>query len=134
MLRRINEGAMLQAAWSLEMWRKAEFEGHEFVVDALVRRRAAEKALFLTPADGWVAAPSPVLPPRIDDEVCRSIPKDKPVDLKASLVGTTATVVREDSPAAPAPVEPAAEPPPVAPVLAAAAARREPPCSRRRPP
>jgi len=118
-LRRINEGAMLQAAWSLEMWRKAEFEGHEFVVDALVRRRAAEKALFLTPADGWVAAPSPVLPPRIDDEVCRSIPKDKPVDLKASLVGTTATVVRED---APAPAESAAEPLSVAPVLAATAA------------
>ena len=121
-LRRINEGAMLQAAWSLEMWRKAEFEGHEFVVDALVRRRAAEKALFLTPADGWVAAPSPVLPPRIDDEVCRSIPKDKPVDLKASLVGTTATIVREDSSASPAQTESTAEPLPVAPVLAAAAA------------
>ena len=121
-LRRINEGAMLQAAWSLEMWRKAEFEGHEFVVDALVRRRAAEKALFLTPADGWVAAPSPVLPPRIDDEVCRSIPKDKPVDLKASLVGTTATIVREDSPASPAQTDSTAEPLPVAPVLAATAA------------
>jgi len=120
-LRRINEGAMLQAAWSLEMWRKAEFEGHEFVVDALVRRRAAEKALFLTPADGWVAAPSPVLPPRIDDEVCRSIPKDKPVDLKASLVGTTAIVIREDVPAAPAPAESIAEPSSVTPVLAAAA-------------
>jgi len=113
-LRRINEGSMLQAAWSLEMWRKAEFEGQEFVVDALVRRRAAEKALFLTPANGWVAAPSPVLPPRIDDDVCRAIPKEKPVDLKASLVGSTATVVRQDA----LPAEPA----PVAPVLAAAAA------------
>jgi len=113
-LRRINEGSMLQAAWSLEMWRKAEFEGQEFVVDALVRRRAAEKALFLTPANGWVAAPSPVLPPRIDDDVCRAIPREKPVDLKASLIGTTATVVRDDAPRA--------EPEPVAPVLAAAAA------------
>jgi len=113
-LRRINEGSMLQAAWSLEMWRKAEFEGQEFVVDALVRRRAAEKALFLTPADGWVAAPSPVLPPRIDDDVCRAIPREKPIDLKASLVGSTATVVRED------PL--AAEAAPIAPVLAVAAA------------
>jgi lysozyme len=113
-LRRINEGSMLQAAWSLEMWRKAEFEGQEFVVDALVRRRAAEKALFLTPADGWVAAPSPVLPPRIDDDVCRAIPREKPVDLKASLVGSTATLVREDARA------PVAEP--AAPVIAAAAA------------
>ena len=107
-LRRINEGSMLQAAWSLEMWRKAEFEGQEFVVDALVRRRAAEKALVLTPADGWVAAPSPVLPPRIDDDVCRAIPREKPVDLKASLVGSTATVVRDDGPAVGAAVAPMA--------------------------
>ena len=119
-LRRINEGSMLQAAWSLEMWRKAEFEGHEFVVDALVRRRAAEKALFLTPTDGWVAAPSPVLPPRIDEDVVRSIPTEKPVDLKASLVGTTATVIREDAPAE-APAAPVEAPSP-APAIAAAAA------------
>jgi len=132
-LRRINEGSMLQAAWSLEMWRKAEFEGHEFVVDALVRRRAAEKALFLTPADGWVPAPSPVLPPRIDEELSRSIPTERPVDLKASLIGTTAVVVRQDPPVeAPVAVEPSAEPdeapafqagaPSPAPTLAAAAA------------
>ena len=127
-LRRVNEGSMLQAAWSLEMWRKAEFEGHEFVVDALVRRRAAEKALFLTPADGWVAAPSPVLPPRIDDEVCRAIPKEKPADLRAALEGTTATVTRQDVPAEAPPVAEAAaavEPAPAIPaepVLAAAAA------------
>ncbi len=123
-LRRVNEGSMLQAAWSLEMWRKAEFEGHEFVVDALVRRRAAEKALFLTPADGWVAAPSPVLPPRIDDEVCRAIPKEKPADLRATLEGSTATVTREDAPLAAAPAEhvPVEHAPiEAAPVMAAAA-------------
>jgi lysozyme len=94
-LRRINEGAMLQAACSFEMWRKADFEGERIVVDALVRRRAAEKALFLTPTQGWVPAPSPVLQPKVDYEVCNSVPKDKPVDLKTSLVGSVATLVRE---------------------------------------
>jgi lysozyme len=53
-LRRLNEGALIQAACSMELWRKAEFEGEKIVVDALVRRRSAEKALFLTPMKGWV--------------------------------------------------------------------------------
>ncbi len=51
-LRRVNEGALIQAACALEMWRRAEFEGERIVVDALVRRRAAEKTLFLTPSTG----------------------------------------------------------------------------------
>ena len=65
-LRRINEGALLQAACAMEIWRKADFEGERIVIDALVRRRATEKALFLTPEDGFMAAPSPVLQPRMD--------------------------------------------------------------------
>ena len=103
-LRRINEGAMLQAACSFEMWRKAEFEGERIVVDALVRRRAAEKALFLKPTDGWVAAPSPVLRPSLDYDVCASVPKIRPAELTTTLDGDTAVLVREDQPlAAPAP-------------------------------
>jgi lysozyme len=97
-LRRINEGSMLQAACSFEMWRKAEFEGERIVVDALVRRRAAEKALFLTPTNGWVPAPSPVLRPRIDYDVCASVPKLRPVDLTTTLDGETTVLVREDEP------------------------------------
>ena len=94
-LRRVNEGSMLQAAWALEMWRKADFEGEQIVVDALVRRRAAEKALFLTPQDGWVAAPSPVLPPKFDADAGAGVPAGRPVELVASLVGETASVQRE---------------------------------------
>ena len=94
-LRRINEGLMLQAACSFDMWRKADFEGERIVVDALVRRRAAEKALFLKPAGGWVPAPSPVLRPKLDYDVCSAVPKDKPVDLTTSLVGDAAVLVRE---------------------------------------
>jgi lysozyme len=36
------------------------------VVDALIRRRSAEKALFLTPADGFIASPPTVLRPQMD--------------------------------------------------------------------
>ena len=68
-LLRINEGAMLQAAGALEMWRKADFEGERIVVDALVRRRAAEKTLFLTPPGGWAPAPSPVVKPLLDPDL-----------------------------------------------------------------
>ncbi|MDB5446740.1 MAG: lysozyme family protein, partial [Phenylobacterium sp.] len=58
-LKRVNEGAFTQAAFALELWRKAEFEGERIVIDALVRRRAAEKLLFLTPPnDAWRAVPS----------------------------------------------------------------------------
>jgi lysozyme len=104
-LRRVNEGAMLQAACSFEMWRKAEFEGEAIVVDALVRRRAAEKALFLTPTHGWVPAPSPVLRPKLDYDVCAFVPKARPAELSICMDGDIATVVREDEPV----VEPAAE-------------------------
>ena len=117
-LRRVNEGAMLQAACSFEMWRKAEFEGERIVVDALVRRRAAEKALFLTPTDGWVAAPSPVLRPRLDYDVCGSVPKIRPAELTTTLDGEVAVLVREDepetAPAAHAPPEADADEPEVA--------------------
>ncbi len=65
-LRRLNEGAMLDAAFALEAWRKADVGGDRIVADVLVRRRAAEKALFLTPQDGWIGAPSPMIEPKID--------------------------------------------------------------------
>jgi len=65
-LLRLNEGAVLQAAACMELWRKADIGGERIVVDALVRRRAAEKHLFLTPPDGWVPVPSALLPPKLD--------------------------------------------------------------------
>jgi lysozyme len=74
-LRRINEGALLQAACAMEMWRKADFEGERIVIDALVRRRATEKALFLTPEDGFLAAPSAILQPMVDFDVGAAVPR-----------------------------------------------------------
>jgi lysozyme len=65
-LRRLNEGSYLQAAAALEMWRRSDFEGESIVVDALVRRRAAEKILFLTPPDGFRPVPTPLIRPEQD--------------------------------------------------------------------
>jgi len=65
-LKHVNEGALLQAAAALELWRRADFEGASLVVDGLVRRRAAEKALFLTPGEGFHPVPTPVVRPAYD--------------------------------------------------------------------
>jgi lysozyme len=88
-LRRINEGALLQAGCAMEMWRKAEFEGERIVIDALVRRRATEKALFLTPEDGFVAAPSAILQPMMDLDVGAAVPRVRQTELKSSLSGAS---------------------------------------------
>jgi lysozyme len=81
-LRRINEGALLQAGCAMEMWRKADFEGERIVVDALVRRRATEKALFLTPEDGFLAAPSAILQPVMDFDVGAAVPRVRPTEAR----------------------------------------------------
>jgi lysozyme len=104
-LLRLNEGALLQAAAALEQWRKADFEGERIVVDALIRRRAAEKALFLTPADGYVPTPTPVVRPRFDFVPSEAALADA-VELSAPLDGETAGVQREIPPEG-APAEPA---------------------------
>ncbi len=92
-LRRINEGALLQAGCAMEMWRKADFEGDRIVIDALVRRRATEKALFLTPEDGFMAAPSAILQPRMDFDVGASVPRVRQTELKTSPGGAIATPI-----------------------------------------
>src|SRR3989338_4269393 len=87
-LRRINEGSLLQAACAMEMWRKADFEGERIVIDALVRRRSAEKTLFLTPANGqWVPAPSSILRPKIDYDASNAIPKQTPATVSTRIDG-----------------------------------------------
>ena len=101
-LRRLNEGATLQAAACMEMWRKADFQGERIVVDALVRRRAAEKLLFLTPIDGWVPAPTPVLPPKVDYDAIEALSLQTPSNLTVLLEGER-TLARQDDPPAPEP-------------------------------
>jgi lysozyme len=105
-LKQVNEGALVQAACGMELWRKAEFEGEVILIDALVRRRAAEKTLFLTPPnDGWVPVPSAILKPDLDDAAGGLVPADPPAPVVTSLDGEEIRVLREDEPA-PAPLPP----------------------------
>jgi lysozyme len=46
-LRHINAGEQIAAACAMESWRKSAANGESVVLDALVRRRAVEKSLFL---------------------------------------------------------------------------------------
>lgn len=108
-LRRVNEGQMLAAAYAMEMWRRAPVGGEMIVVDALVRRRAAEKALFLTPPDGLVPSPSPVLPPNLDYELLTAAPREMPVVVDTPLDGDQASAERVEPVAPPAPPPTAAE-------------------------
>jgi lysozyme len=55
-LHRFNAGDSLGAAQEIERWCVADLDGEAQVVDALVRRRAAEKAHFLTPTGGFPKA------------------------------------------------------------------------------
>ncbi|MEO8114573.1 MAG: lysozyme [Phenylobacterium sp.] len=114
-LRRINEGAMIQAACSMELWRKADFEGERIVIDALVRRRSAEKALFLTPeGDIWVAAPSSIIRPLHDGDGQVTVPQEAPTPLLTVLLDEQLRVFREEEDAEDWPDEAAVvAPPPV---------------------
>ena len=131
-LKRLNAGAHVQAACAMELWRKVDFEGERIVLDALVRRRASEKALFLSPDDGnWTPAPSPLLRPVIDLDALDLVPLRKPVEVETSFEGDRVTARRDDVPASEAPdeavtlpPEPPSEPtpePPPAPAISAAA-------------
>ncbi len=104
-LRRLNEGALLQAACAMEMWRKADLDGERIVVDALVRRRAAEKTLFLTPPHGFIPAPTPIIRPAVDHDITGHVPAQRPVEVKAALEGERAVAERVGAVAALRPVE-----------------------------
>ena len=93
-LRWVNEGALLDAAFAIEQWRKADLDGDAIVVDGLVRRRAAEKVLFLTPHEGWPVVPSHLVQPRPDENFDGHAPSQRPVEVRADLTGDVARAVR----------------------------------------
>ena len=68
-LRALNNGRPLDAANGFDIWRKSEIDGKTYVVDALMRRRTAEKALFLRPEGRPLSAPGVDLPPIKDETV-----------------------------------------------------------------
>ncbi len=108
-LRRLNEGALIQAACAMELWRKANVGGERIVIDALVRRRSAEKTLFLTPpGEAWVPAPTPILQPLLDTDAEGVVPLQTPVEVTAVVEGDQLVVLRDGEPA-PAPLAPEEE-------------------------
>jgi len=64
-VRAMNNGRVLDAANGFDVWRKATVNGKTYVVDALMRRRTAEKSLFLR-NEPAVPAPSAMLQPQAD--------------------------------------------------------------------
>ncbi len=64
-LRRVNAGDYVSAACAMDAWRKSEVSGELVVIDALVRRRTTEKALFLKELPR-VSAPSVFVRPQLD--------------------------------------------------------------------
>lgn len=124
-LARLNEGETLKAACAMELWRKAEFQGRVIVIDALVRRRSAEKTLFLTPpGDAWPVAPSALLKPELDVDAAPLVPRDEPTALIAPMDGEQATVRRELEPE-PVPGMPLEDESPVTAAAEAVTARLE---------
>lgn len=57
-LRKLNAGDKLGAAEAFEKWTKAKVNGELVTLDGLVRRRAAEKSLFLMPTDASLVVPT----------------------------------------------------------------------------
>ena len=65
-LRFLNAGDFLSAASAFDIWRKVRIDGRSMVMDALVRRRTAEKAMFLEHPGGRPTAPTPLVTPEPD--------------------------------------------------------------------
>ena len=68
-LRKLNEGDKLAAARAFEMWTKARVNGELVNLDGLVRRRAAEKSLFLMPTDASLVVPTTDVRPASECEL-----------------------------------------------------------------
>jgi hypothetical protein len=64
-LRRVNSGDAVAAACAMDAWRKSDVGGELEVIDVLVRRRAAEKALFLK-GSPYDASPSVFMRAKLD--------------------------------------------------------------------
>lgn len=106
-IRRLNRGDRMGAADALTWWNKATVDGVLREVRGLTRRRAAERALFLTPVNPFAAAAgqdelddnSRVAP--IEDPPRRSNPADSRTIQGATIAGgagvTASTMGRDNA-------------------------------------
>lgn len=97
-LRRVNEGRLTEAACAIDLWRKADLGGDPVILDALIRRRAAEKAHFLTPSGGFVPTPSPLVRPQVDTTLAPALPATRPEEIAIEESAAGVTVRRVDAP------------------------------------
>jgi lysozyme len=129
-------GKHREAAAALETWVRADEDGRLVVSERLVRRRAAEKALFLSAPDAPAAAPepapqpaeAPVAAPPAQPEPAPRLGPLVEVDIafeEAPAEAASPVAPAADEEPAPAP-EPAVEPEPEAEEPAEAAAEAEP--------
>lgn len=137
-LEHLNADRPTEAACALELWRKADIAGDPVVLDALIRRRAAEKALFLTPRDGVAPTPtpSPLVRPRPDARAAQFVPARRPAEVEAPMAGERAEVrlvvpyeiePEPEAPTALAPARSEAEPEPAPEPLSESAPEAEAP-------
>ena len=99
-LRALNNGRPLDAANGFDIWRKSEIDGKVYVVDALMRRRTAEKALFLRPEGRPVSASTVDLPPVEDETVAMLSTEDAlPVFTSDEAAGIVAAAPYSAQPA-----------------------------------
>jgi lysozyme len=73
-LKYLNQGQPIAAALSMHAWRRARVNGRVLTIDALVRRRATEAALFLEPVGPRAAAPTSIIAPEVDQAATLSMP------------------------------------------------------------
>lgn len=89
----LNAGETIAAAEAMGAWRKAKVGGRTMVLDALVRRRAAEKALFLGHPSGPAPAPSAMVRPVYDPTAKTTIPRERAVVIETSVQGEEAVAI-----------------------------------------
>jgi len=110
-LRRVNSADYVAAACAMDAWRKSEVNGELEIVDALVRRRAAEKALFMKDM-AYAPAPSVMVRAKLDHaaSILGAPIKASPLRPQAPVVRlvTTSAVATQCDPVVATPVfEPA---------------------------
>lgn len=102
-LARLNSGEKLSAASAMSAWRKARMDGHLIVIDALVRRRAVEIALFLERPGGRLSAPTALLRPQLDIAASIMAPRERAVIVEENFNGDSLELrARGDASAHPA--------------------------------
>ncbi len=97
-LSHLNSGERLIAAEEMSAWRKARVNGKLILVDALVRRRAAERALFLEHPSGRASIPSAIVRPEIDVTASIMTPRESATVIHPRYEGGRASVGEEGKP------------------------------------